>query len=116
MAITTSALDPYDPRNMLSGSIGQVDSMKELYDRMQRLELEAQQKNAARQQAATFNPDKYTLNLGRPCTVIHRLGNGLLVTDIGAHDGQLLKHMFFATALDYANHLIAETAKKELEK
>ena len=123
MAVMKSPLDPYDPRNMSPGGIVQVDRMQELYDRMQelydrmqRLEREEQQKTAARQQAATFNPDKYTITLGRPRTVIHLLGNGLLVTDLGEHDGEIMKNAFFATPLDFANHLLTEAAKKELEK
>jgi hypothetical protein len=109
-------ITPYEPLSMQPGGIVQVDHIQRLYDQMQIRERDEQQKTAARQQAATFNPDKYTISLGRPRTVIHRLGNGFLVTDLGDHDGQLLKHLFFASAVDYANHLITEAAKKELEK
>lgn len=83
----------------------------QLLDRIEALETKVDSPNGP-----AFIPEQYSIRLGRPTTVIHRLGNGLLVTDVGPHEGAQMKHMFFATNLDFANHLIAVAAKKELEK
>ena len=63
-----------------------------------------------------YDADRLTITLGFPVQVIHKIANGIMVTD-GGYEGVLVKkQMFFPSYLDYANYLISEAAKKELEK
>jgi hypothetical protein len=115
---------PYDPESLIKRpwNITSADRIQDILERLQDrigiLESREAERTGANLpvDAPKFNPEKYTISLGRPSTVIHRLGNGLLVTDLGEHDGQVMNNMFFASPLDFANHLIAVAAKKELEK
>ena len=78
--------------------------------------LAALEQQKQRSEEPKYDPDRATVTLGAPVQVIHTIGNGIMVTNTGGYPGALVQHLFFPSYLDYANHLIAEAAKKELEK
>ena len=105
MATTSSTKPPEDVLTVLNDRVRVLESREAERTGM-----------TASADAPKFNKEQYSINLGRPCTVIHRLGNGLLVTDIGPEQGGLMLHNFFATPVDFANHLLKRAATKELDK
>ena len=103
----------YDPfQSYGSSSARQTESLLENNVRR----ISALEGMLAQKEAPKYNSETYGINLGRPHQVIHHLQNGIMVTNVGMHDGARLEQWFFADYLDYANYLIAEAAKKELEK
>ena len=86
-----------------------------LQARMEDMEAEKQRRaeRIERQSVRIENIDRIMLPI--PHSVLHRLGNGWLLTVI-PNTGGLTKHLFFPTLCDLGNHYIVAEAEAALNK